>query len=104
MRIGDLRKRVTIQQRNVTRDAYGASIETWDPLVTVWANIEALRGREYFNAAQVRAEVTHRIRIRYLPNITPAMRVVEGNRTFDIQAVLEDNKKRELMLIVKEVV
>lgn len=105
MRAGELRHRVAILRKNIARDMYGAAMETWDTLATVWGSIEALSGKEYFNAAQVRAEATYRIRIRYFPNITPAMRVMAGDRIFDIQAVLDpDGRRQELILIAKEVV
>lgn len=105
MRAGMLRHRVQIQQVTETQDSFGAVVQTWGTVATVWASIEAISGREFFDAAQTNAEITHRIRIRYRPGIAPAMRVVEGTRTFDIQAVLDPGgRRRELVLMVKEAV
>ncbi len=105
MNAGMLSYRVQIQQATETRDSYGAAIQTWNTVATVWASIEAISVREFFDAARINAEVTHRIRIRYRSNVTPAMRIVESSRTFDIYGAFDpDGKKRELVLMVKEAV
>jgi len=103
IRAGELRHRVTIQQKSVTRNTFGEEIVTWQDVATVWAAIEPLRGREFFESQQVNAEVTTRIRIRYRPGITPTMRVVYGSRIFDIQAVINvEERNRELHLMCRE--
>lgn len=105
MNAGMLRHRIQIQQATETQDSFGAVTQTWTTIATIWASIEAISGREFFDAAQVNAEITHRIRIRYRPDITTQMRAAEGTRTFDIQAVLDpDGRRRELVLMVKEAV
>ncbi len=78
MRAGDLRHRVTIQQLTTTRDAEGVTTETWTNVATVWAAVEPLQGREYFQAQAVNAEVTTRVRIRYRAGIVPTMRILFG--------------------------
>ena len=105
VRAGELRHRVTIQQKSISQDTYGAALETWSTLATVWANVEALSGREFFDSQQTVAQADHRITIRYRADIKPAMRVVEGTRTFEIQAVLDrEGRKRTLELLCREVV
>lgn len=105
MRAGELRHRVTIQQKSVTRDSFGAETVSWTDVAVVWAAIEPLQGREFFSAQQVNAEVTTRIRIRYRSGITPAMRVLFGSRAFDIQGIINiEERNRELHLMCKEVV
>lgn len=96
MRIGTLRDRVTIQSATKSQDATGAIVNTWAEFATVWASIEPLSGREFFAANQVQSNVSTRIRIRYLANVTAAMRVKNGNDYYDIQAVIHDsNSGRE---------
>jgi SPP1 family predicted phage head-tail adaptor len=105
VRAGELRHRVTIQGRTITRNSYGEEKVDWMPVATVWAEVTDLSGREYFAAQQVQAEVTTRIRIRYRPGVAPEMRVVAGARTFDILAVLDpDGRRRELHLMCRGVV
>ncbi|MDP3059050.1 MAG: phage head closure protein [bacterium] len=103
MKIGELRHLITLQTPTITKDSLGVVSETWSDTASVYAQIEALSGREYFAVARVNAEVTHRVRIRYLRGIVPAMRVVAGAKALDIQAVLDvDGKKRELTLMCVE--
>ena len=104
MRAGDLRRRVTIQQKSVTRDTYGAEVISWTDVATVWASVEDLSGRELYDAERITTEVTTRIRIRYRAGITTDMRAVYGARVFNIRAVLDtEGRKRELQLLVAEV-
>jgi len=105
MRAGWLRHRVTIQKKTTSQDSYGAEQETWTNVATVWAGIEPLRGREYIDAQNATAEVTHRVRIRYQSGITPRMRVSFGSRTFEIVSVINVlERNRELELMCREVV
>lgn len=99
------RHRVTIQQKGKVQDEYGQEREDWMDVATVWAAVEPLRGREYFEAHQVQAEVTTRIRIRYRPGVRPDMRVVYNGRIFNIQSVIDpEERHRELQLMCREVV
>ena len=105
MRAGDLRHRVTLERKEANRDAYGGELVTWQPVATVWAAVEPLKGREFFSASQDNAEVTGRIRIRYMPGVVPTMRVRFGQRVFDIQAVIDpEERHEELQLMVREMV
>lgn len=105
MRAGDLRHRVTIQYAVETQNSYGEPVASWQDVATVWAAVEPLRGREYFDAQATQARVDHRIRIRYRAGITPRMRVLFGSRVFEIQAVIEpESRRRELHLMCEEAV
>lgn len=103
MRSGELRKRVTVQQRSTTQDAYGQPLTTWSDVCTVWAAIEPMSGRELLAAAAVRSESTHTVLMRYRPGIVPAMRINYGGRIFNIASVLDENERhRQLTLICSE--
>jgi len=74
-----LRHRVTIQTPVETQNTYGEAETRWQNLATaVWADIEPLRGREYFAAKQINAEVEARIKIRYRNDMTAKMKLVHG--------------------------
>ena len=104
MRTGRLNRRATIKRLEVTKDEFNADIESWVDAATVWAHIEPLRGREYWQAKQVVAEVTGRITIRYLTGIDEKMRVVYGNKIYNILAVINpEERNRTLQLLVREV-
>lgn len=103
MHIGSLRHRIIIQEKNLTEDLEGVTAETWGDVATVWASVEDLQGREFFQAAVV-SETKTRIKIRYRNGITSAMRVLLGERIFDIKSVIDpDGRKRELLLMCREV-
>ncbi len=105
MNPGDLRHRVTIQRLDpTTRDEYKAVIPSWGPVVTVWAAVESVSGREAFIAQQVMQQSTHRITIRYRSDVTATMRVAHGDRLYDIKAALDrDGRRRWLQLLCEEV-
>ena len=103
MRAGKLRHLVTVERATETQDSAGEPIAAWSEFSKAWAAIEPLRGREFFEAQQHYGQVTHRVEIRYLEGIAPKMRVVRGERSFDIQAVLHlEERRREIHLICTE--
>lgn len=104
MRAGRLRHRVTIQSATTTVDSFGQPIETWGTFATVWAAVEPLSGREYFDAQQVQSEVSYRVRIRHLSGVVPTMRVSYDSRTLEVLAVLNiDERDREMHLMCREI-
>jgi SPP1 family predicted phage head-tail adaptor len=103
VKIGRLRHRIIIEQATETQDADGSVIETWSIYATAWASIEPLSGREYIAAQSTQADVTHRIRLRYLSGVTPKMHVNYSSRIFNILSVININEQnRELQLMCKE--
>ncbi len=102
-RAGSLRDRVTIQTRALTEDAQNERIDTFSNFVTVWANIQGAVGREFWQAKQLNSEISGIMRMRFLTGIKPTMRVVFGNRIFEIVAVTDPNgRRRELVIWYKE--
>ena len=103
MQIGKLRHKITIEDVTETINDIGEIVEEWEEFATVWAEILPLRGREYWASKQTTSEITGKIRIRYLADITSKMRVKFGERIFDIEAVLNtDERKIETILSVSE--
>jgi len=103
MRAGKLRHRVIIEQVTSTDDGYGGRSDAWATFATVWASVKPLRGHEYFQAQQMQAKVTHKVKIRYLQGVTHKMRVKYGSRILNIVSVINpDEKSRELVLMCEE--
>lgn len=103
MEAGTLRHRITLRKKTVTRDTRGGEVVSRATFATVWASVEPLQGREYFAADKENAEVTHRIRLRYLKGVTSSMDVLWGTRVFDIESVLNiGERNRELHLMAVE--
>lgn len=110
MQAGWLRHRVTVQEKDVARDEYGDEIVAWSDVVTAWAAVEPLRGRELVEMRQEYAEVSTRIRLRFLRGVDTSMRVVwvdevAAEHVFNIEAVIHPlERKRETHLMCVELV
>jgi len=105
VKIGKLRHRITIQEKVTVPDGYGGVTSTWKDVATVWSSVEPLKGRELYAAQQVKAELSHRVRIRYMSGIKPEMRIAFDNRTFEIEAIIDPEERHEsLELLCSEVV
>jgi SPP1 family predicted phage head-tail adaptor len=102
MRAGKLRRLLDIQQAVESRDTTGAVVTTWGTFATVHGSVEPLRGREFWAAKELQAEVDTRIRIRYLDGITPKMRILDGTRIFQIYAVIDPESRHEEMQIMAQ--
>lgn len=104
MQAGQLRHQVALQSNTPTRNDSGELVESWSTWATVWASVEPLDGREFFNAQQVTSEVTTRIRMRYRDGVTPQLRVAWRSRIYQIHAVIrKDERDREIHLMCSEV-
>lgn len=103
---GLLRHRVEIQRSVEVQDGFGTPIPSWSSLhENVKANVEPMSGQELFQARQLYAEVTHRIRARYHSGITAKHRILWGTRVFDILAVLNlEERNLVLEIMAKEIV
>ena len=55
---------------------------TWALAEEVWAAVEPLTAREYFQAGVVDPRITHRVRMRHTKNMKHDSRIVLGTRTF----------------------
>jgi len=72
----------------------------WTNVTTRWASIEPISGREYFAAQQVNAEVTHRIRMRYLAGMESTMRLLYGTRVYEIKAIMNAKERNQVLEIL----
>lgn len=100
--IGDLKERVTIQERITTQDTFGAESSNWNDIKTVWADVQGLRGFERYAAAQVQAQNDVKVFMRYRSDVKNKMRLVHGDRILDIESVV-DIDRRLLEITCKEV-
>lgn len=103
MKTGDLRQRVTIEQKTAFQDANGEEQITWTTWATVYAAVEPLSGREYLAAGTQQAAIDTRIRVRYRPGITTdTMRVAHGSDVYDIESVIHvQERNREVQLMCR---
>lgn len=104
MRAGKLRRRASLQRKQVTQDSFGAEIASWAEIAAVWVAIEPLQGREFWNSQAEQSELTTRIRIRYRDDVRTDDRIVWSGRTYDIEAAAANERRTELELMCRELV
>lgn len=91
MDIGDLKHTVTFQRFTTVANDNGFEEEAWVDFKTVWAKVENLHGREYFEAAAVKAEKTVKFTIRFIKDIDERMRIKFRDKHYNITSI--DNIK-----------
>lgn len=108
MRAGLLaRAHITILRASVTQNSFGEDVVTWSNLLSCWANIRAMKGREMETAQQTWAEARFKIDMRFQKGteLRRKDRLLWGTRTLDILDVEDpDQTQRRLFLIAKEFV
>lgn len=97
---GEFRHPIIIQRLIGIQDSYGQETEKWIDVYSVHANINPIAGREFFAAERNNSEVSHKIRIRFLENITPSMRVAYQNRVFTITSVINEYERNKVLLLM----
>lgn len=101
MNAGMLDHLVRIESKTeTTRSAIGEEVVVWATFASTWASIEPMRGNEAVALRMQGAEMSTRIRTRYLSGVKPAMRVVDGDDVYNILEVYSPReKKRELEML-----
>lgn len=106
---GELRHRIIIQKFNTPTNDYGEievnNQDAWDDIATVRAAIYPISGKEFFAAETVNSEVSHKVKLRYIKDLTPSMRIKFKDRIFSIESIINFQEKNiELQLLCKELV
>lgn len=100
---GRLNKRIIIQRKTGSASSM-TEPETLGTVKTVWACLEPLQGKAYFEANRQNSEVTIKITIRYLQGITPDMQILFGTRIFEIISIINVGERNcEMQLMCREV-
>lgn len=97
LKIADLRDRVTIERVTLVDDGGGGVDETWVPVATVWARVQALRGDERLEADAISGALTHEIHLRWREDIAPDMRLRQGAAIYDLKVVMDPDGRRRLL-------
>ena len=92
---------ITIEMPVKVKNSYGEESITWSIYAVLWANVNYKGGREGFYARQVVAVGDVVFKVRYTSGITPAMRILFDNNTYDIIATNEIDRKQFLEITTK---
>jgi len=98
MRAGKLDREVTLQKRSASQDAFGAPVETWSTLATVWAEVREERGREFFSGGTA-SEEKRSFFIRWMNGITSKDRVLYNGIAHDIRSIREIGRQDGLEIL-----
>lgn len=101
MRAGWLRHRVVVQTLTRTPDGGGGFTESWADTATVWARVEALDGREAFEAMQVASSLRYRVTLRDRA-LTPTQRLEWGTKILKIRSITPDERGSTLTVLCDE--
>jgi SPP1 family predicted phage head-tail adaptor len=90
---GKLNRRLVLEVPLETADGSGGVTRSYAAVATLWAQVEPVAARGDVDAAALGAVITHRIQVRYNPDITLRHRFRDGARIFRIVAMRERAKR-----------
>jgi SPP1 family predicted phage head-tail adaptor len=99
---GKLRERITVEVASESTNTLGETVLTWATTSSVWASVEGVSAREALEAGQQEVNITHRVRLRFLPGLTQKNRFAWRGRTLDIVSLLEYGNRSEHVAICEE--
>lgn len=105
MNVGDLDRRIRIEQFSTSQNAFGEPVKTWAVLAHVAAHVEHLEQPERFNAdSQEYAEDATKFTIRHRSDVDVTQRVLYRDNTYRITGTRELDRRRWLeVMAVAEV-
>jgi SPP1 family predicted phage head-tail adaptor len=105
MRAGKLRHYVQllVPPDPSATDSQGDPASTFSGGPSFWCSIEPLTPREFLLASQIRADVTHKVTLRYRDDITARHRLKWGTRVFEVGPPLSTEERHfDLVLTAVE--
>ena len=106
MDAGKLNRRITIQRREVKRTASGQRVGDWVDYCTVWAQIQCTDSKTVDSDGVVVHEGIYKFFIRWRTGITAEMRVLYGDRVFELTGPPADwkDERSGLTLLAREII
>jgi SPP1 family predicted phage head-tail adaptor len=101
---GDYRQRVTLLQAQQGQpNELGETTPTTVPVRTVWAKVSPISSAKRMQNGQMTLDVTHTIRMRWVPFLDSTFSIKFGNRILDILDIRDVEEQRtELELTCHE--
>ena len=102
---GQLRHCIKIQKQGEGVNDWGEPVHDWQDVCSPWADIRQPSGLSAIKADAQVSIVRTSVRIRFRTDVKPGMRVVHGDRIYDIKAgpLAVDGKRVFIDLICEEV-
>lgn len=102
LKAGALRHRVTIRRKNRTAKTGGGFDTAWADLVTVWAEVIGLNGREAVIAHALEGVSYYRVTFRWRTDITDADQLRYAAQDLNIRSISDPDGRREQLLILAD--
>jgi SPP1 family predicted phage head-tail adaptor len=99
MQAGNLRTKITILQASARRDGKGEFLAPSE-IAVCWAEIAPISNMYADKQQQTVTEATWKIVIRYIDGITSGMIVQENGKTYNIEAVVDPDRKRQMLYLM----
>lgn len=92
IRAGDLRSRVTLQEKTEVGDGQGGTTKTWADTVTLWGKkVPTDTSGDALEAGQTVSRRRYTVTIRRRAGVTSAMRLVAGAQVLEVLSVGESD-------------
>ena len=99
MKAGDLKHRITIERPEETTDDRGNRRTTWRHVVTCWASMADVSGRDFYAAQAYQAQDTVTFGIRWRDSIDRVCRILHAGQIYQIEQINLLGYKRAFMHI-----
>ncbi|WP_297842918.1 phage head closure protein [uncultured Roseibium sp.] len=99
--IGELDRRISIEQPGYARDDFNADVPSFQPFVTVWAKRTDVSDGEKIAAGERGSSISCRFVIRSSSKsrqVTPEYRIVHQGQTFEITGIKQTQDGRDRFL------
>ncbi len=102
-RAGAMRLRLRLEAPVDAADDIGGQTRTYALLGNLWGEVTPMQGDEELVSDRFEARITHRVTLRFRPDVTARMRLVAAARVFTIRAVFDpDGSRRRLVCLAEE--
>lgn len=100
--IGDLDTEIVLQDRQITEPLFGSPDfgEAFTATATVWAAVNTVSGKTYFDGVSTDINITHEILIRYDASVTTETWVSLGGRRIDILHAEDLDERGQFMKLL----
>jgi SPP1 family predicted phage head-tail adaptor len=102
LRAGDLRQRITFQQKVDVANGRGGFTREWVNLTSAWAAVISQNGREAVINTALQGISTYRITVRWRAGITNKNRILYGAEELNIRSVVDPDGRRERLDILAD--
>jgi SPP1 family predicted phage head-tail adaptor len=99
MKIGDLKRRISLQSPSQFVDSLGQPQRSWSTYALVWSQISPMSGNEGLYGLQLKGLETHSVLIRWRSDIDVNHRFLYGDRIFHISNIRNLDENRQAMAI-----